>query len=871
MALSFARGFAAACLATTCIVGLVTEASAQIEEIIVTTRKRAENLQEVPIVVTAFTAESLQRKGLTELKDVIRYTAGVQFDEGFSAQDTRIVIRGLSPTRGRPNVAFLQDDVDISSEAINTAGSSFLINPRLFDVQRIEIVKGPHSALFGRSAFAGAINYITKKPGDTFEGTANFELASYGKVEARAGVSGPVVEGVLNMGINVAGWSNDGFYDNSITNSSIGGGKGAGVAASAVFTPNDALKATLRSEYSADQFEVQARAHLDANTLAPIPTAATQAIWGTGANPAPLANPRLNGVLPILTGSAGSVSDRALVPRLSPDPRTGLDYSGNDRKIFRTTLRIDYEFEAATFASISHYGTGRTTQFEDAQRQGDVNSNLTAAETNFTTRVTLMSEELRLQSNTDGPFTWTAGALYWAERAKQNNRSFTCFTPTSATCGPLMRQVGTTRQFIDEPYSRATQHHSLYALAEYEITEQLGISLEVRNTWEDEDLTAPNIVDKGAGCALPFRSLALNGVTLTCAATFGPFVPVFRETVKTILGFQTRSEFFVPRLGFDYKINDDVLIYASGSKGVKPGGVSTISGGAAGIDEAANRYLPEKLKVYEIGMKSNWVNDTLQLNIAGYYQDFADKQTSTQILLPNGSLGTRIINASSAEVYGVDFESGIAVNENLTLSIGYTWLDAKYSKFLTTGASLFSITNAANCTPLRATLQPFTGPASVGTATNRATTCSQDRTGNKLEDTPTHSLQLAPSWTAQINGDLSYFVETNVQYTSKRFDTEDNNFFFPSYWNVDLRAGLVAEEAGWEVTAFINNLFDDDKIKTGFASPDFKRSYCLGGAPCNVPPIPPLGAGPFNFVLPNHFTASLPDKRQFGIRAKYDF
>jgi iron complex outermembrane recepter protein len=865
------RAMTAACLATTCLVGFVSEAYAQIEEIVVTTRKRAENLQEVPIVVTAFTAESLSRKGLTELKDVIRYTAGVQFDEGFSAQDTRIVIRGLSPTRGRPNVAFLQDDVDISSEAINTAGSSFLINPRLFDVERIEIVKGPHSALFGRSAFAGAINYITKKPGDEFEGTANGEIGTYGKYEARVGASGPVVDGVLNMGINVAGWSSDGFYDNDVTKKSIGGGKGAGVAVSAVFKPNDLLKATFRSEYSADQFEPQSRAHLDANTLAPIPVAATQAIWGTGANPAPIANPRLNGVFPILTGSSGSVSDRALVPRLSPDPRTGEDYSGNDRKIFRTTLRLDYEFEAATFASISHYGTGRTTQFEDAQRQGNLNALTIGAETNFKTRVSLFSEELRLQSNTDGPFTWTVGALYWAERARQINRSFTCFTPTGATCGPLMAQVGTSRISKDEPYSRATQHHSLYALAEYDVTEQLGLSVELRNTWEDEDLTAPNIVDKGVGCALPFRSLALNGVTLTCAATFGPFVPVFRETVNTILGFQTRSEFFVPRLGIDYKLSDDVLLYASGSKGVKPGGVSTISGGAAGIDEASNRYLPEKLKVYEVGMKSNWMNDTLQLNIAGYYQDFADKQTSTQILLPNGSLGTRIINASSAEVYGVDFESGIAVNENLTLSIGYTWLDAKYDQFVTTGTSLGSITNSANCTPLNAALQPFTGPASVGTATNRAVTCSQDRTGNVLEDTPKHSLQFAPSWNAPISDDLSYFLETNVQYTSKRFDTEDDNFFFPSYWNVDLRAGLIAEEAGWEITGYITNLFDDDKIKTGFASPDFNRSYCLGGAPCNIPPIPPLGAGPFNFVLPNHFTASLPDKRQFGVRAKYSF
>lgn len=865
------RGFAAACLATTCIVGLANEASAQIEEIVVTTRKRAENLQEIPIVVTAFTSESLQRKGLTELKDVIRYTAGVQFDEGFSAQDTRIVIRGLSPTRGRPNVAFLQDDVDISSEAINTAGSSFLINPRLFDVERIEIVKGPHSALFGRSAFAGAINYITKKPGDEFEGTVNFEAATYGKFEGRVGVSGPVTEGVLNMGINVAGWTNDGFYNNSVTGGDIGGGKGAGAAVSAVFTPTDMLKATLRTEYSSDHFDPQARAQIAANTLAPLPAAVTQSIWGTGTNPAPLANPRLNGVFPILTGSASSVSDRALLPRLSPDPRTGKDYSGNDRKIFRTTLRFDLDFEAVTFTSISHYGTGRTTQFEDAQRQGDVNVGLIGAETNFETRVRLLSEELRLQSNSEGPFTWTGGALFWNERAKQNNHSFTCFTPTGATCGPLMRQVGTTRRFVDEFYGRDTTHYSVYALAEYDITEQFGVSVELRHTWEDEDLTAPNVVDKGVGCPVPFRSLQLDGRTLRCALQFGPFVPVFRETVDRYQGFQTRSKFWAPRFAVDYRATEDILFYASAAKGVKPGGVSTISGGAAGIDEAANRYLAEKLWVYEGGMKSTWMDGTLQLNLAGYYQDFSDKQTSTQLLLPNGSLGTRIINASSARVYGVDFESGIAVNENLTLSVGYTWLDAKYNDFNITGSSLGTITNVANCTPLTVVnnqLAPFTGPA---TATNRASTCGLDRTGNKLEDTPTHSLQFAPSWKASIADSLDYFIETNVQYTSKRFDTEDNNFFFPSYWNVDLRAGLVSEKNGWEVTAFVTNLFDDDKIKTGFASPDFNGSYCLGGAPCNIPPIPPLGAGPFNFVLPNHFTASLPDKRQFGVRAKYTF
>ncbi|MDX2144694.1 MAG: TonB-dependent receptor [Rhodospirillaceae bacterium] len=866
MALYSSRRLSAAFLATTVLTFVPIHAFAQVEEIIVTTRKRAENLQDVPIVVTAFSAETLQRKGLAELEDIIKYTSGVQFDEGFSAQDTRVVVRGLSPTRGRPNVAFLMDDVDISSEAINTAGSSFLINPRLFDVERVEIVKGPHSALFGRSAFAGAINYITKKPGDEFEGRAAFEAATHGKFEAKASVSGPVVADVLSLGLNVAGWTFDGYYKNSLTGQNVGGGKGAGISGAAVWKPADAVKVTARSEYSDDEFDPQARAQMPANAFGTIP-----------ANAAFLSNARLNGVFPILTGAAPQVRKNNVLIRMSPDPRTGVDYSGNHRQLFRSTVRVDFDFEQFTISSISHYGRGATYQFEDAQRQGDFNTSTIAAETNFDTVTKLKSQELRVQSEGEGPFTWTVGGLYWDELVRQNNHSFTCFTPTGVSCGPLVRQVGTSRPFLDELYFRDTMHHSVYGLFEYDVTESLGLSLEIRHTWEDEDLTAPGTVSKGIGCAAPFRSLQLPaaGATqafppnpaavLRCAAQFGPFVPTFNNVVANYIFPETKSKFWAPRFGIDYRLNDDALLYASAAKGIKPGGVSTLSGGAAGIDAATNRYEAEKLWVYELGAKTDWLDNALQLNAAAYYQDFSDKQASTQILLSTGVVGTRIINAAAARVWGVDLEGGWAVSDNMTVSLGYTWLDAKYKDFKTTQQSLSTVTNAGNCNPLNNQLQPV--PA--GSAT--AFTCEIDLSGNKLEDTPTHSLQFSPSWRAPIADGLDYFLEASVQYNSKRFDTEFNNFFFSSYWNTDLRAGLTSEEGGWELTAFVTNLFNDDKIKTGFASPDFNRSYCLGGAPCNIPPIPPLGAGRFVFVLPNHFTASLPDKRQFGVRASYKF
>ena len=121
----------------------------------VTARKKSESLQDIPVQVDVLTGEEILRKGVTSLEDVSKLSSGLVFDNGFTQSDTRISLRGLSPIRGRQNVAVLQDGVDLSSENLTTAGGTALINPRLFDLERVEVVKGPQSALYGRSAFAG--------------------------------------------------------------------------------------------------------------------------------------------------------------------------------------------------------------------------------------------------------------------------------------------------------------------------------------------------------------------------------------------------------------------------------------------------------------------------------------------------------------------------------------------------------------------------------------------------------------------------------------------------------------------------------------------------------------------------------------------
>jgi iron complex outermembrane receptor protein len=215
---------------------------AQTEEIIVTTRRRAENLQEVPIAVKAIGAEQIQLQGINSLEDVVNLDPSVSFQTGYNAADVRVAIRGLSPTRGRANVAFLIDGIDITSENTIAAGSGLLANRRLLnDVERIEIVKGTQNALYGRSAFTGAISYTTKEPGDEFESNVRIDASNYGLIDISGAIGGPVqgLEDVLGLRLNGVYWTDGGFYTNSVSGESVGSGEGFGGALVGVWTPGD--------------------------------------------------------------------------------------------------------------------------------------------------------------------------------------------------------------------------------------------------------------------------------------------------------------------------------------------------------------------------------------------------------------------------------------------------------------------------------------------------------------------------------------------------------------------------------------------------------------------------------------------------------
>ena len=804
----------------------------------VVARKREESLQEVPISIATFSAEDLEVQGIESLEDIARQSAGVIFDRGFSPQDTRVVIRGLSPSRGRPNVAVLLDDVDISSEGIRTAGSSLTVNPRLIDIERVEVVRGPQSALYGRSAFGGAIHYVTRRPSAERRAKVSIDMSAEGKRELSVLASGPLSDNFF-VGFNAAAWNEDGFWQNTVTGADVGGQQGVGATLTAALDASEALRITARLEYTEDEFDPAAAAASTARS--PIPTPANT--LGVLFHPNATSVDQPFGVVPL-------IDDTPIL--LSPNPRTGEDYPGTDREILRGHLRAEFDFSGAMLTSITHFGSVEAEQFHDSQRIGDVSVPVppfgisVSGDVNFVTDTDLFSQELRLNSTGDGPVSWVVGGLYWTEETQHDEYSTTCinygFMPPffsmgqpnfslPISCGYWVARIGTEVPRYALPWNRDVSHWSAYGLVDWQFNEAWDLGFEARYVSEDLDLVGPS-----AGTLI--------------GNAFGPFIE--HPPNPDLIAAEEDDSYVAPKLVLRYRPSDDQTYYGSVSRGIKPGGISTLVG-PEGFNPDVLRFEAEKMTVYELGWKTTWLDNQLRFNGALFYQDFSDKQLTSQYLPPSGILSTRPENASAARILGLEIDTTTVLTDNLTMRWGYTWLSAEYDEYNKISASLNDVARGGLCEL---------------TTLGGETTCLIDLTGNEIEDIPRHQLFAGISWRSPMANGGEFMVDLDIQYQGARWETEWNLVEFESYMLADLRVGISRD--AWSVMAYVNNLFDDDTLRSGITAPDFAAiSFVSGFVP--PPTVPPPGRFFFTLLFPNAMTLYYPDPREVGIRASYTF
>ena len=925
------------------ILGLATESWAQqteIATIVVTARKREEDLQKVPIAVDVITTAEIEARGLTNMDDIARQSSSVIFQQGFSPQDVKITIRGLSPDRGRQNVAVLLDGIDITGESVQTVGASLLANPELFDLERVEIVKGPQNALFGRSAYNGAISYITRKPSSEFDASVGTDIGSDGQLKGIGRISGPLVGDTLLGGLSGMVYNHDGFYSNRITGADVGGQDGWAAAGTLVWNMTDSFSARLGVNYSDDDYEVQPWVFMDANTQFAIPAAAISdgvtnecadsdaagypGSWPTPATncsePIPAGFPTsvdvgaalgIPGLIPLVPGFAPGVSgkfpDAAALGNagtMSEDPwtcsdpldvATCRDFAGSTNEVTRATLHLDWELGSVALSSITGFTTADTTQTHDSNANGSATTLPFSVSVRFATETDTFSEELRLQSVGDKTFDWTVGAQYWTEDLKQRDIGSTCisvvhaFAPSAVPnppffahpngyallpCGPFIwdtRPNGGTFAPADERWTRDQEHWSGYFLANWQFTDNWDVTLEGRYVTEDLDVSGPGDSDgPGVGVApdttIDPYGLGNNSDTFGCvpydpdgAGPIPPYAPPDSGLSSCInprpVGISRGSSddsYFVPKATLRWTPTDQMTYYFSVAEAAKPAGIGALTGGPGAFDPTSNSFDREDRVVYELGAKTGWLDQTLQINGAVFYDDYSGKQVSTQVVDPSTNL-TRpaTVNGGDATVKGLELDVSWQATGNLFLSGSYTYLDTEWDDFKQRTRSPGQIAYAGNC---QIEIIAVADGADADTDPEPRTQCIIDYSGKELTYAPKNAFVGTVAYMHNLTAETDWFVETNFQYQDERFVDEANNLALDSYWLANLIGGVKSSQ--WDVIAYVDNVFDDDTIRSGLGNIDIRY----------------LNASPsFTVMTPNSARALLPDQRAYGLRVNYRF
>lgn len=607
-------------------------AYAQIEEITVTARKREETLQQVPVAVTAFSAAEIKNARIESLKDVAKLTPGLVFAPLFGAINQLPIIRGAAQTFGQLNVGVFIDGIYLSGKG----GVDIELN----DLERVEIVKGPQSALYGRNTFSGAINYVTKAPSSTMKGEAEFSMGDHGLRKGMITLTGPITD---KLRFRVGGYVRDfdGWYKSAIDGGKVDFADTRGAALTLQALPSDRFTATFKLSGSREDSGQPPANVIRANARPGTPSG------GSAAQPRNL----------IYLGELPSIGEHDVLVNTKT---TGFEQGayGFRGSTTRASLDLTYDFDAVTLTSLSSFSRRINNLTLDGDnticdRTGGCPNfgfpfapSIPFGQSNFGTSsldetYRDWSQELRLSSNTGDRLKWMAGVFYYDNNTRSLDRSLNPLTLANQAVYGYPLSVTTTKSY------------SAFGSASYKLTDQLSLTGELR--YEQEKQT--------------FRR--------------GPTNPRVLPTDVTakVFNLNQKFNFTTPRVILDYKLDDAKMLYASVSRGVKTGGFNTNNN----VFDNQRQYGPEKSWNYEVGTKTTWLDNRLRLNGALFYTDWTDQQVACQNPLTAGGSSTQrtyTCNVGQAHTFGVELEATAQLTREISVTGSYTYTKARYDAFV---------------------------------------------------------------------------------------------------------------------------------------------------------------------------------------------
>lgn len=615
---------------------LAQEEAEGLEEITVTARKQSETLQSVPLTVTAFSEEDIERRGLRSMTDIAAFSPGLYYSEQGSQRGGRsesvIRFRGMDTNDITPTRALASAFID----GVYVSGGLSSIS--LEEVERVEVIKGPQSAYFGRTTFGGAVNFVTRPVSERFSGRAALTMAEDGEYDVTGSIEGPLVGG-LSGRLTARYYSKDGRFRSAADGGRLGAEETQSVDGTIEWQPVDQLK-------------VRFRAHVAEDDDGPATTfALTSAHHNCG--------PFFPGGVTYICGELPIIDNPGTNTVLDPVPYDiyvnnsrnsaaltrgpSLDHLGLRRDTQQYSLSGDWQLPADLVLSFAgSYGSIEQRRIMDL----DYTPQKIWLEAHFQDMID-RSGELRLAQHRDR-LKWLVGlSSFSLDFATPNGASIGYLYPNAAfPAGFFLNQVVSTT-YVD------TQ--AVFGSVSYDLTDQWNLSLEARYQQDK--------IDQGQVANTALRKTYDN---------------------------------FLPRVILQWQPTDETNVYATFAKGNKPGDFNSnlIPLTPAQLAEAqaqtgASLYVgEEELKNYEIGLKQSLFDRRVQINAAVYFMDWLNQQTRTTAVItdPTNPAGVRTIPVTIAAgqtwLHGVELESRWRATHALTLGATFNWAASEYKEFI---------------------------------------------------------------------------------------------------------------------------------------------------------------------------------------------
>ncbi|BAV64131.1 TonB-dependent receptor [Sphingobium cloacae] len=730
-------------------VNAADDASASAGEILVTARRRSENVQDVPVAIDVLGGEQLESKAAFNLQQFYQEVPSLTVYT-FNPRNVTINIRGLGSNIAFTNngldngVGFYIDDVYYSR--VGQAGFN------LVDIDRIEILRGPQGTLFGRNTTAGAISVTTKAPSFKTEGTADVSVGNYNFFQARGSISGPITNNLAGR-LSAEVTTRSGFIDDTFQKRSVHDLDNYTLRGQLLWEPSDTLTLRLIGDYARQRTSC---------CISTILGYATQ--YDNGA---PIVRPYLE-----RAAELGYTP-----PAIDPGARrTDSDWLGPIRmNQGGVSLRIDKDFGSTTLTSISSYRFWNWSPRND----GDNSALNIDLEGNAYDRQKQWSQELRLASNGNNKLDYVVGLYYFRQRLPSHTlieygRDAGIYNIAPGTSGltPVQRQAALYGAWGDFLSTSRTDSYAAFGQATWHITEGLSFTGGLRFTYERKSGNYEQV--RGSRIDIS----GLNAAQIALRNSFTPLVPYYEleKSWKSLSGLATLSQ----------KIGPDALIYGTYSRGAKSGGLnfSNLPRGANGellLELAVVK--PEKVNSFEIGLKSQLFNRRVTANVAFFLTNVSDYQSN---ILDQSVTPARlyIANVGKVRSKGIELDLAVTPTDGLMLTASGTYNPAKYVSYKT-----------AQCPfELRAPGQP--------------TVC--DLSGQQLPAAPRYAASIGGTYETPITDKLTAFAGADYNYRSGYFSTYNNSRYsrVAGFGLLNGHIGIKQGDSGWELSVWGRNILN---------------------------------------------------------------